>query len=344
MTSTGFEASPAWSWPKDIPPTFAEPTTSANSPPHTANEGVDPSAGPGEARGSSPRRQPKPEKHWPPRTCRICLETVLPTFHPPTESIPSMLRPSPSVTYESSSPELGKLLRPCKCKGSSKYVHEGCLQAWRHADPEYGQRNYWHCPTCGFQYRLERLKWGRWISSTATQIILTTSILFTTVFLAGFAGDFIINLYLDPYFFISTRPWAEFGAKFEPIVLDDDAPPSWTEHFLKGFASVGLLGFGRVLFALSPWQWWNLRGSGIISSGGGGRSGNSGRDRMASINWIVVLIGVGTFLWAVYKGVRAWSRRTLEKAGEKVMDVPGDGDDDGEDEQDTEQDFHAPLS
>ncbi|KAL9612238.1 MAG: hypothetical protein Q9167_003151 [Letrouitia subvulpina] len=344
MTSTGFEPSPAWSWPKDIPPTSPEPTTtSASPPPRTDDEGIGQSAGPGEARGSSPRRQPKPGKHWPPRTCRICLETVLPTFHPPTESIPSMLRPSPSVTYESSSPELGKLLRPCKCKGSSKYVHEGCLQAWRHADPEYGRRNYWHCPTCGFQYRLERLKWGRWISSTATQIVLTTSILFATVFLAGFAGDFIINLYLDPYFFISTRPWAEFGAKFEPIVLDDDAPPSWTEHFLKGFASVGLLGFGRVLFALSPWQWWNLRSSGIISGGGGGRSGNSGRDRMASINWIVVLIGVGTFLWAVYKGVRAWSRRTLEKAGEKVMDVPGDGDAD-EDEQDTEQESQAPPS
>ena len=30
---------------------------------------------------------------------------------------------------------------------------------------------------------------------------------------------------------------------------------------------------------------------------------------------------------AVYKGVRAWSRRTLEKASERVMDVAGDDDD-----------------
>jgi hypothetical protein len=35
-----------------------------------------------------------------------------------------------------------------------------------------------------------------------------------------------------------------------------------------------------------------------------------------------------TCLQAVYKGVRAWSRRTLEKAGERVMDVQGDNDDD----------------
>lgn len=33
---------------------------------------------------------------------------------------------------------------------------------------------------------------------------------------------------------------------------------------------------------------------------------------------------------AIYKGVRAWSRRTLEKAGERVMDVQGDDDDDDE--------------
>lgn len=33
---------------------------------------------------------------------------------------------------------------------------------------------------------------------------------------------------------------------------------------------------------------------------------------------------------AIYKGVRVWSRRTLERAGERVMDVQGD--DDGSDE------------
>lgn len=33
---------------------------------------------------------------------------------------------------------------------------------------------------------------------------------------------------------------------------------------------------------------------------------------------------------AIYKGVRVWSRRTLERAGERVMDVQGDDDDDDE--------------
>lgn len=34
----------------------------------------------------------------------------------------------------------------------------------------------------------------------------------------------------------------------------------------------------------------------------------------------------------MYKGVRAWSRRTLEKAGERIIDVPLTGEDEDEDE------------
>lgn len=37
----------------------------------------------------------------------------------------------------------------------------------------------------------------------------------------------------------------------------------------------------------------------------------------------------------VYKFVRAWSRKLLEKAGEKVMDVQIDGEDDEEEEAST---------
>ena len=35
----------------------------------------------------------------------------------------------------------------------------------------------------------------------------------------------------------------------------------------------------------------------------------------------------------VYKGVRAWSRRALEKAGERVIDVQPDGENEDDDEE-----------
>lgn len=358
MASTSFKPGPTWNWPQDtgVPP--VHPTAAgqhSSSMPGAFREKPAPSGDtrqqPQSTAESTPKQgqntTPKPRRtHWPPRTCRICFETVNPTFHPPSENVHGIFQPSPSVTYASPDPEAGRLLRPCKCKGSSKYVHEGCLQAWRHSDPEHSRRTYWQCPTCRFRYRLERMQLGRWISSTTTQIVLTVSIFFFALFIMGFVADPIINLYVDPYSFITTAPLSKFGERLEPIFTDDDVP-TWAEHFVKGLASLGLLGFVKVIFALSPWQWWNLRSSGIMNSGG--RSGNTGRDRLASISWVVVLIGIGTFLWvcingclffkdnclhyiqAVYKGVRAWSRRTLEKAGERVMDVAGDDNDEDDD-------------
>lgn len=307
MTSTGFNPNPEWHWPQDNQSPAARQASRGRSPmPGVFHE--DPASGPHMDQPPKPgsKTTPKPRKHWPSRTCRICFETVDPTFHPPLDSVPEMFQSSPSVTYESPDPEAGRLLRPCRCKGSSRYVHEGCLQAWRHADPDYGKRNYWQCPTCGFRYRLERMQWGRWISSTAPQIMLTCFIFFVALFAMGFVADPIINLYVDPYSVISSASFSNVGGRLETMgklpnhspkhgILIDDDVASWTEHFLKGLASLGLLGFVKVLFALSPWQWWNIRTSGIMN--GGVRSGNTGRDRLASISWVVVIIGITTFLW-----------------------------------------------
>ena len=295
MTSTGFNPNPEWH-PSPAPQALRSNTSmhgTFHEDPHS-----DPNAN--QSSNSKPDAIPRSRRHWPPRTCRICFETVEPTFYAPSEGVPAMFQSSPSVLYESSDPETGRLLRPCKCKGSSKYVHESCLQAWRHADRDYGKRNYWQCPTCGFRYRLERMQWGRWISSTATQIVLTCFIFFMALFVMGFVADPIINLYVDPFSVFSSAPLSKVGARLEPVLTDDDIA-SWTEHFIKGLASLGLLGFVKVLFALSPWQWWNIRTSGIMN--GGGRSGNTGRDRLANISWAVVVIGIATFLWVCFVSV-----------------------------------------
>ena len=287
MDTSAFEEDDTWSW-VHVRPTTA-PLSSDPKQDRPSNPGNGEPAGGKASPGQGPKRR------YPPRTCRICLETVQPTFQPPASSLPGIISPSPAVVYISSDPASGRLIRPCNCRGSSRYVHEGCLQAWRHADPAYGKRNYWQCPTCRFRYRLERMRWAAWISSTATQFVLTISILMFTMFLLGFIADPIINLYLDPYTTISSVPFSKRSLKPEAFFPDDE-PPTWIEHFLKGLASLGLLSFVKVLFAMSPWQWWNLRSSGLLHAPGR-TGGGSGRDRLASISWIVVMIGVGTFLW-----------------------------------------------
>lgn len=267
---------PSWHWPEEQ--TTSHRTASSSSDFRTDARDHGPSG------DSAPRT-----RTYPSRICRICLETVPPTYHPLSENLPAFLQSGRRVTYESEDPSLGRLIRPCKCKGSSRYVHEGCLSQWRHADPSYGRRNYWQCPTCGFQYRLERVTWGRLISSTWMQILLTISILWFVMFILGFVADPIINLYIDPYDTITSVAMGEEGIAVQKAA-------SWPEHFVKGLASLGVLSFLKVVFALSPWQWWNLRNSGLLG-GGGRRAGTTGRDRAASISWIVIVIGIATFLW-----------------------------------------------
>jgi hypothetical protein len=127
-------------------------------------------------------------------------------------------------------------------------------------------------------------------------------ILLFTVFSLGFVADPIINLYVDP---MDTIYHSEFwDSSAISGVLPTEKKASWLEHFLKGLASLGLLSFIKAIFAMSPWSWWNVRSSGIVS----GRS--TGRSRLASISWVVVLIGILTFLW-VSAATKAYYRRLL---------------------------------
>jgi hypothetical protein len=113
--------------------------------------------------------------------------------------------------------------------------------------------------------------------------------MFTAVFVFGFIADPIINLYLDPLDTITSIP---SGGPASLHFEDSDAA-SWAEHFLKGMASIGLLGVVKVFFT-SPWHWWNLRQTRVL--GVGGRRGGTGRDRLEDISWTLVFVGLITFL------------------------------------------------
>jgi hypothetical protein len=159
---------------------------------------------------------------------------------------------------------------------------------------------------------------------------MTVVILLFCIFLLGFVADPILNFWLDPF--------GSIVDTISDVVTDIDAlkesehdePSTWSLHFLKGLFSLGILGFVKSFLAMTPWQWFRFRSPGI---GVGGRRGGTGRDRLQHINWGLVLIGLVTFLTAVWKLVSHYCELVLEKAKEKVVDVQGDDDDD-EDEVD----------
>lgn len=171
MESTA-KPEPDWAWPQDLPGQWADDSAAYRQNTEPKPETADPTTSPpttdtresesGSAGSTSQEQESR--RSYKPRTCRICLETVLPTFHPPSLSLPGVFQSAPSVTYDSE--DGGRLIRPCLCKGTQKYVHEACLAAWRMQNP-LEKRNYWQCPTCKYSYHLERMTWGRWISSTS---------------------------------------------------------------------------------------------------------------------------------------------------------------------------------
>ena len=59
-----------------------------------------------------------------PKMCRICLEEDLPHT----------------------------MIAPCRCKGSSRWVHRDCLDEWRLTQPD---RAFSKCTECGFEYYLQ---------------------------------------------------------------------------------------------------------------------------------------------------------------------------------------------
>lgn len=276
---------PTWSFGDAFPSSPAETPPRAASPDRTSPFDAETEQGDHIHDDEAPS---KPHRRYKPRTCRICFEDVLPTFEEAGLSTKYLGR-EPRVRYVSEDPELGRLMRPCKCKGSQQYVHEGCLRAWRMASP--ADRNLWQCPTCKYEYKLERLTWARWVSSRITRTFITATVFVLAIFILGFVADPLITFCIDPMTSVIEAVTGGLD-EFEELrdLLPDDDAGGWIDHFSKGFLSLGVVGLVKAFFGLSPWHWWNIR------IGGGIRRGARGRNRLENISWTLVAIGVMTFL------------------------------------------------
>ncbi|KAG0367851.1 hypothetical protein BGZ54_003150 [Gamsiella multidivaricata] len=89
------------------------------------------------------------------RRCRICLETD-----------------------DDKDSESGQLISPCLCKGSSRYIHLGCLEKWRALSPR--KESAFQCDTCHYTYSFSR-PWMANVLGHAWFLHIITGIMFATV-------------------------------------------------------------------------------------------------------------------------------------------------------------------
>ena len=265
---------------------------------------------------ASTTEEPSPQLAYATRQCRLCFEECAATVKlPPARSNSRGVRVR---YYSTEDPSLGQLISPCNCTGSARFIHEGCLDAWRRNAVQ--KKHFWECDICHYHYQFSRLGWARLLENPAAHFTITGMVSLLLIFIFGYVADPIINLYIDPYSATSaSRLWT-------PIKVSDiGEDSSWLQHFYKGLASLGVLSFARVLFMANPWHWYNLRSSGLAH--GTTRPGATGQERVANISWVVLVIGVMTFLYTVFKAMNSLTRWFLEKAAFRIKEVPH-GDDD----------------
>jgi E3 ubiquitin-protein ligase DOA10 len=108
----------------------------------------------------------------PARSCRLCLGSE----------------------GEEGDASLGRLFRPCLCKGTQSFIHEECLSRWR-AMPDAPALA---CPICKYEYRYARALLARALSSQvfagAISAVLIIACVLLVAYFLKFLGIFVLGV------------------------------------------------------------------------------------------------------------------------------------------------------
>ncbi|KAG0267979.1 hypothetical protein BGZ95_002688 [Linnemannia exigua] len=234
---------------------------------------------------------------------------------------------------------LGRLISPCLCKGSMKYVHVECLNAWRTRSPK--RESHYKCDTCKYSFSFRRTSFARYLGHPLTVFVLTIVTFALAVFAAGFAMKLLLYLMMEePQEFIYPADLSDEG-DMEAMRLRQDivifkTPESLRAvfridktHMVFGSFFVSIVGFLQ-LFVSTIWMGggggvFRIGGFGLGGGGGrrrGGRGERQGEAGVGGVLMIVILVfGLFKSVYSTYQFVNRMSRRVLAKAETMVLEV-----------------------
>jgi hypothetical protein len=232
------------------------------------------------------------------RTCRICFESI----HPEVDS------KTGRTVYRGEDFDSGHLIRPCKCDGSQRYVHELCLKMYRHSHPL--EASYLKCPTCGAEYRFNSSLYTDIAAHPLTHACVTTVATCAAIFVAGFAANPLLSIT------IFYRQTLEYGIQTVNWYTSDHG---WLDHFAQGSALVGIWGLLMIFHDL-----WTLLRTGVWDSvllflvplGGASES---------RLVWVHLLPLVARAMYWLWCEIRTWARRHVEDGEGRVVDLDVEG-------------------
>ncbi|KAI8990539.1 zf-C3HC4-domain-containing protein [Trametes punicea] len=243
------------------------------------------------------------------------------------------------ICLDGEDPELGRLIRPCLCKGSISYVHVKCLQRWRTTSAS--QRAFYACPQCGYHYHFARTR----VVGIATNpvVIAALSTLFFTaiVLMSSFVATWFMGDLEDDYFswyslyypldvfrglVRTTLGLFDDSLLEEPVIVraggsyrlkEPRGPPSLLRRlirrFLLGLPVVGAGSVAHMLLSVPlPFHYFRLRMR---------RISRQSKDFIALIVLAVVIAGAARALYKVYQFTERMSRRLLLRAEDAILEV-----------------------
>ncbi|KAF9496124.1 hypothetical protein BDN71DRAFT_782806 [Pleurotus eryngii] len=265
---------------------------------------------------------PTPSTETEEKQCRICLDGV------------------------DAEPELGRLFRPCLCRGSISYVHVKCLQQWRNTSSS--RVAFFSCPQCHYQYRFARTQ-ALGIATNPIIVGCVSAILFTMiVLLASFITTFFMSAFEEPTYYGSS--WFYYFSPFDatqdlvraalriiqdetgadilhdtphhgppfvdPVIASPGILKRFIRRFLLGLPIVGASSLVHMFLSapfIGPVHW--------LARYRGNRRRDNSRDIAALIIVGLLVLGALRALWKVYGLTESLTKRILLRAGDAILEV-----------------------
>ncbi|TFK57028.1 zf-C3HC4-domain-containing protein [Heliocybe sulcata] len=247
------------------------------------------------------------------------------------------------ICLDGPDPTLGRLIRPCQCRGSISYVHVKCLQRWRNSS----ETAFFACPQCKYQYHFGRTK----VVGLATNPVVVgavSAVLFTVLVLcSSFVTTFLLSSLEEDsggsYYYISYWPYdavKDIVRAAIRILQDSDAimddtllpgrmrrprPPTvpasppgivkrFLQRFLLGLPVVGAGSLIHMLFSMPLPIGWIARYRASRSRRGGG-------DFATIVIVVLIIVGAARTLLKVYSWTQRFAQRLLLRAEDAILEV-----------------------
>lgn len=119
------------------------------------------------------------------------------------------------ICLDSECAEDDRLLSPCRCSGTMKYVHASCLDRWR----GFAQRtqSVVGCDQCGAEYRFASTPLMRLLSSRIVLWAATALAFVAVVLLTGITGSALMRHY-QPELFVGSHPYLVQSSQYRPTL------------------------------------------------------------------------------------------------------------------------------